>query len=189
MHLLSFFFLFLAGCGYHFQDTAQRTTISIPYVKGDNEGQLTSELVHLISESGAYEYVQNGGNLVLQVSVVGDAQEKIGFQYDRKEFSKKIKKDLQPNENRRTITVEVSLLDVLEGKTISGPFRVSAFSEYDYVNVNSIYDLSFVGPGNKRTTVLNFSLGQLDSIEGAQDDAIVPLYRQLAQKIIDNLIH
>ncbi len=182
-------FLLLAGCGYHFQETAQKTTLSIPYVKGDNEGQLTSELIRQFSASGAYEVVRTGGSLLLKVDIMGDNQEKIGFRYDREEFSGKIKKNLMATENRRLIRAEVSLIEEASNEVVSGPFQVTAFADFDYTDVNSIYDLAFIGPHDKRTTVLNFSLGQVDSIEGAQDDAIVAVYRQLAQKVVSALVN
>lgn len=178
----------LAGCGYHFQDKDQRTTLSIPYVKGDNEGQLTSELARQFSASGAYEVVRTGGNLTLRVDIIGDSQDKIGFRYDRNEFDGKITKNLMATENRRNITAEVTLIDASSNQVISGPFRVTASSDFDYADVNSIYDLAFIQPNGKRTTVMNISLGQVDSIEGAQDDALLSVYRILAQKILSCLL-
>jgi hypothetical protein len=45
-------------------------------------------------------------------------------------------------------------------------------------------ELSFINPQGKREKVMTFSLGQLDSIEGAQDAAVTPIYEQLAQRIV-----
>jgi len=177
--------LILGSCGYQFRDTAERPTVSVPFVQGDYEGQLTNELVKQVVASGAYEYTASGGEYVLQAKVVGDHSDRIGYQYDRKEFSGKRLGNLQANENRRTISVEVSLLDSASGTVVSGPVVVSAFSDYDYVDINSIRDLAFTPPGGFPESVLNFSIGQLDSIEGAQDDAILSAYRQLAQKIVE----
>jgi hypothetical protein len=49
-------------------------------------------------------------------------------------------------------------------------------------------DLSFVDPHHQLLSINTFSLGQLDSVEGAQDDVLTPLYRCLAQKIVDGIL-
>jgi hypothetical protein len=185
-HLL--FFLLFLSCGYHCRRADQKPTISIPYVPSDYEGQLTSELARQIAASGGYTYVRSGGELTLKVAIVGDASDRIGFRYDRKETSGKIEHNLMPTENRRTLTAEVTLLETATDKIVAGPTEVQAFAEFDYVDVNSLKDLSFVTSSGKRQTVLNYSLGQLDSVEGAQDDAMLPIYRLLAQKIVTGLL-
>lgn len=193
--LLPLALFFFASCGYHFEgdrsssDASHSTTITVPYVEGDSEGQLTNALVRALSGSGRYECVQDGGALVLNVKVVSDTNERIGFRYDRKEISGALEKNLFPGENRRTLCVEVTLVDAATGEVLVGPSQARSFAEYDYVDVNSLEEISFdVVPG-VRETVMNFSLGQLDSIEGAQDDSAAPLYRSLAEKIVDGIIH
>jgi hypothetical protein len=49
--------------------------------------------------------------------------------------------------------------------------------------VNTLKELAFHDAQGKRKKTINFSLGQLDSVEGAQDAVLTPIYRQLAQKI------
>jgi len=182
--LRNFFFLcLLCGCGYQFQDTSEKTTISIPYVKGDNEGQLTNELIRQFASSGAYQFVHSGGHLRLKVAIIGDSTDRIGYQYDRKEFSGKRERNLQANENRRNITAEVTLVDERTDEVLFGPTHMTASADYDYVDINSIRDLAFVTPSGKIESVMQLSLGQLDSVEGASDDAIMALYRYLAAKI------
>jgi hypothetical protein len=175
------FILLLASCGYH--ATQDLGTISIPYVEGDEEGILTAELVRHFSHSGTYTYAQKGGDVLLQVKLVDKQNNRIGFRYDRNGKSGAIQQNLLPTENRRSAIAEVSLIDPSTGETILGPERVSASTEYDYVDVNSLRDLSFIDSSGHRQTVLNFSEGQVDSIEGGHDDAARPLYRHLAEKI------
>jgi len=71
---------------------------------------------------------------------------------------------------------------------VIGPIFVKADSDYDYYDPESIRDLSFVTNQGYRIATINFSLGQLDSIEGAVDDVAVPVYHSLAQKIVDGII-
>jgi len=186
------FFIFVAlltGCGYHFEDQDERLSLSIPYVRGDNEGQLTNELIRQFAYSGGYTYVKDGGNLLLKVLIIGDGTEKVGYRYDRNEFTGKLQTNLLATENRRTIKAEVTLVNAATDEILIGPHLVEASSDYDYTDVNSIQDLAFVTPSGKLETVLNFSLGQVDSIEGAQDDAIVPIYRNLAKKIVAGMVN
>ncbi len=176
-------FLFcFASCGYHATTSEDTRTISIPYVEGDQQGQLTAEIIRQLEETGLYEFVRSGGDLVLTVSMVGDQKEVVGFSYDRTEKKGKIEQNLMATENRRSLTAQITLS---EGeKAILGPLKVTASGEYDYVDVNSLKTLSFINENGKREKVINFSLGQLDSIEGAEDNVLTPAYRQLAHKIV-----
>lgn len=176
----------LVGCGYRFQD-AEKITISVPFVEGDYDGQLTNEIVQALATSGMYEYRQSSGRYVLQVAIKDDVQDKVGYQYDRKEFSGKRLKNLQPSENRRSIAAEVALFDPFSQKTIVGPVIVKADSDFDYIDIYSLKDLAVVAPDGKTDSVVNLSQGQLDSIEGGQDAAVLVVYRRLAQKIVAGL--
>lgn len=186
--------ILLAACGYHFEEEEFgqefRRTISVPYVKGDLQGQLTNELIRQIAHSGRFEYVREGGALTLSAKIVGDTSSKIGFRYDRREESNVpcVRfKNIQPVEARREITVEISLYDEASMIQVLKPTLVRGTSEYDFVGTHSLCDLSFVNNG-RLVTVESFSLGQLDSIEGAQDDGLVPLYRNLARQILVGLL-
>lgn len=180
------FLLAFCSCGYRIngpESGDDRSTISVPYVVGDSGGQLTNELVRQLSASGAFECVQNNGHYTLKVIMFSDGNDKIGFRYDRKDLSGKRKKNLMPVEGRRKASAEVTLINSATEEIEIGPVVVRADAEYDYIDSDSLREISFEG----RSTI-SFSLGQLDSIEGAQDDAYVPLYRHLAQKIVDGII-
>jgi hypothetical protein len=188
--LISFLLSTLSACGYHFgtsDNASTRETLSIPYIQGDSAGQLTNELTQQVSSTGAFRCVQTGGRYTLKVAVLSDGSERIGFRYDRKGTHNKRREDLVAIENRRLIVAEVTLIDSLTNETVLGPEIVKADAEYDYTNPNSIRDLRFKAGGFSQPTI-DFSLGQLDSIEGAQDAASTPLYRHLAQKIVDGIM-
>lgn len=173
-----------SSCGYRVADQDAKTTISIPYIEGDHHGQLTSELARQLTVSGLYDLVSSDGDLILQVAIVADQNNIIGFRYDRSEESGKLEKNLMATENRRILSAQVAIVDSHNGKAVIGPLKISGFGEYDYIDVSSLRELAFVTPSGKREKVIDFSLGQLDSIEGAQDDVLTPTYRQLAQKIV-----
>lgn len=191
MKCFSFFFIpllfslvVLTGCGYRFQNSEDQTTLSIPYVTGDQEGQLTSELIRQFSCSGDYAYVRDHGAQLLKVSLVGNDSESIGYRYDRNQSTGAVQTNLLPTEKRRTVTAEVTLLDAGTEEILVGPYLISASTDFDFTDVNSIQSLAFMTPNGEKEKVLNYSLGQVDSVEGAQDDAVTPLYRSLAQKIV-----
>jgi hypothetical protein len=187
--LIACIFLALSGCGYRFSDDVERqNTISVPFIKGDGNGLLTSELIHALGSSGHFEFRKSNSNLELQVAIVSEGDERIGYRYDRNPTTEKLRKNIIGVENRETISVEAKLIDVYTQQVILGPETITASADYDYVDYNSVRDLVFFQPGGKPTTIINFSLGQLDSIEGAHDDAQVPIFRKLAQKIVDGLI-
>lgn len=184
--------LFLAACGYRFEDTVytgSRTSISVPYVVGDFDGLLTDEVIRQLAASGHFEYVQEGGSLILNIIVTADTLDKIGYRYDRKDESGKREKNLIPTESRRNLSAEICLVEGGSDEVLMGPDLVHASADFDYVNSSTLKDLTFINQEGKRETVIFFSLGQLDSIEGAQDDVSIPLFRHLAQKIVDGLIN
>jgi outer membrane biogenesis lipoprotein LolB len=60
--------LLLTGCHYQFGrgELSQRYgTISVPYVKGDQKGELTNDIIKRLGTSGAFRYVSNGGDLII----------------------------------------------------------------------------------------------------------------------------
>lgn len=176
-----------SSCGYHTASSEDKTTISIPYVEGDAEGQFTAELIRQITNSDLYTFVKKDGDLCLKVSIVGDRSDVVGFQYDQKtkKNGKKIQieRNLMPLENRRTMTAQITLTDTSTEEVVVGPVKISASTDFDYIDVNSLDTVSFINEHGKREKTISFSLGQLDSIEGAQDSALTPIYCQLAQKI------
>lgn len=181
--LASLLSLSLTSCGYHTAASDDKTTISIPYVEGDNQGQLTAEIIRQFTNLDIYDFVKQDGDLVLKVALVGDQSDIVGFQYDRTNKKGKVERNLMPTENRRVLTAQVTLTDACTNEIVLGPLDISANGDFDYIDVNSLKALSFIDPQGKREKVINFSLGQLDSIEGAQDSVLTPIYRQLAQKI------
>ncbi len=181
--------LLMASCGYRFVGDGEQKTVAIPYVIGDVEGQLTNALIRQFSSTTQFAYHPSCGQLILKVNLLEDTNEKIGFRYQRQEHTGKIKKHLFPTENRRTLKAEVCLIASSTDDVVFGPVEISANADYDYIDEGSLYDLTFVSPSGKLTPILAFSEGQLDSVEGAQDDVLTPLYRKLAQNILSAVFH
>ncbi len=182
--------LLLSACGYRYEAEEVASTvhtITVPYVKGDAEGKLTSELLHQLSASGSFECVKSGGELLLNAVIVSDNVDRIGYRYDRHGKEGKRRHRLVGIENRRELIVEISLIDSRTDTILLEPTKVVAHTEYDYIDPYSVRDLLFFEDGRPPQRTIALSLGQLDSIEGAQDDSSTPLYRHLSQKIVEGL--
>lgn len=161
----------------------------MPYFSGDQEGILTETVIRALNVSGNFAYADREGSAILEGEVIRDHLEHIGYQYDRRPVSGKRINRLVPNEGRREITVRISLVDSRSQEVLYGPFEVSASSDYDFVDSDSLRDTSFIGSNGERQSSLFFSLGQLDSAEGAQEATLEPLYERLALKIVEGLSH
>ncbi len=178
--------VFAAGCGYRWQPEypqEERPSVTVPFVVGDEDGMFTADIIAALSSSGLMDVVSFGGDYRLEVVVLGEEIEKIGFRVDPQKVRGKVRKNLLACEGRRNRMIEASLF--LGEERVYGPYRITADAEYDYVDGDSIQDLTFIDSSGSLATVLPFSFGQLESIESAQEAAGKPLYRRLAQKIVD----
>jgi len=175
--------LLLSSCGYHSTTSSTALhTLSIPYVRGDEEGLLTTALIAEMDQMGLYDYVSSSADFELKIALVSDSEEEvIGYRYNRSHHGH-IEQNLMETENRRHAAAEITLYKVDDPVPILGPLVVTAFAEFDYIDISSLHELAFTHHG-KRAKVIDFSQGQLDSIEGGQDNVRVPLYSVLAKKI------
>lgn len=165
----------LSSCGYHLgeSDLAKKyKSISIPYVEGDLDGDLTGELIRQISSRTSLKYLKSGGNLVLEVRILDYTDENVGFRYDRDKQGH-LKKDVIPTETRCFAIAEITLLESYSGNKVIGPVRIGA---------NVVYDHDYY---SSRNSINVFSLGQLDNIDTAREIAQHPLNQELARKIVD----
>jgi hypothetical protein len=171
--------LSLVSCCYHFgygDLSRQYSTISIPYIEGDDKGDLTAEVIKRLSISGALRYVSSGGDLILNIKVIELRDENIGFRYDRKKRGE-LKKSIIPTETRLKAITEVSVKEAYSGNIIKGPTRMTASLDFDHEYYSSRHAINI------------FSLGQLNDIDAAHDAVIHPLNRHLAERIVDYVIN
>lgn len=188
IHLLAL--LVTGSCGYRwtpdFPDNA-RPSIVVSYAKGDDDGTFTSEIVRTITSSGIASVVPYGGDFRLQISITGTQNQTIGYRKDKQKVKGKISKNIVACEARRTMQAEATIYERDSEKIAFGPYYITADTDYDYVDGDDFYDLTFVNSQGVLTTVLPFSLGQLESFESAHEAASKPLYKKLAQKIADTI--
>ena len=185
---LSIIPLLFTSCGYQVLTSQSNPPLLVPFVEGDNDGRLTNAIICAIQESGLYNYSLNDkAKYRLNIRLETSSVETLGYQYRTRNNDQDIENRLIENEGRRNVCVSLTLIDQEDGKTLWGPEKISAFSDFDYVDPDSFKDLAFIDQNNQLETVLNFSLGQLDSQEGATSSSISPAYQKLAQKITDVL--
>ena len=178
----------LASCAYRWEPNYPngiRPSISVPFVSGDEDGRLTAEIIRTLGSSGLADVVSSEGNYRLQVSILSNSVENIGYRQDPQKVDGKVRSTLLASEGRKTIAIEAALYRGDE--IVYGPYQIASDAEYDYVDGDSIQDLTFINPTGTLVTVLPFSLGQLESIESAQDAVARPLYSRLAQKVVETI--
>lgn len=169
----------VGGCQYQFGrgELSQRySTISVPYIEGDQKGELTADVIKKIGMSGAFRYISCGGDLILNVKIIEFREENIGFRYDRKKTGQ-LKKSIIPIETRVNAIAEIQLIEGGSGQVIKGPTRITASAEFDHTYYAT------------RDEVNIFSLGQLNDIDAAREAVMHPLNRALADRIVDYLIN
>jgi hypothetical protein len=185
--LTFFVLLLLCGCGYRCTDRDANLSamrIQVPYIAGDTSALLNNELVYQLAASGKFYPVQSGGDAIVQVEIIENTHDRIGFRYDRDNPKGRLEKNLLGVENRRFITAKVCVLDATSGRPLLEPQEVSAAVDYDYTDPGSPRDLLL----RSDIPMMEFSLGQLDSREGAHDAAAKPLFQKLSQKIVMGLV-
>lgn len=170
--------ILLTGCGYRFGGGGNEPafkTISIPFVEGDTNGNLTSSIIQELSESGGYTYSRQGGDFELCIKLIDFSDENIGFRYDRKKNGR-LRKSIIPVETRLTVIAEVMLINCITRQALIGPVKISACVDFDHDYCAG------------RKGVNAFSLGQLEDYDAAYEAVIFPLNTILAKKIVA-LIH
>lgn len=173
------FLLLFTGCGYQLQEYSSRETlptISIPYVEGDFNGQLTQALIKEIAASGRYKYRTRGGQFTLIVKIIDLHDENIGFRYDRTRKGR-LTHEIIPVETRHFLLAEATLFQAGDCKPFLGPTHIQATVDFDH----DYYTI--------RHRANTFSLGQLTDIDSAEDASLPPLYQIMAEKITDFVLY
>jgi hypothetical protein len=190
--ICAFSALILSSCSYHYtsqEDSGKVYTVTVPYISGDSDAILNNALVYQLGSSGCFRCVQSGGEYILQATFLSDTQSRIDFRYDRDNVSGALEKNLLGVEDRRTVLIQASLVDAGSNKVIVGPFEVSSDVEYDYIDPGSPLDLLYTNSSGVSESIIQFSLGQLDSSEGAYDDSSKLLFQRLAERVTEGLVN
>lgn len=179
--------LILSGCGYQWYAQTERPSVLVPYIRGDDDGSLTQEIARVLTTSGKAKLATHTGELRLQVSIVSSQNQTVGYRKDKQKVSGELRKNIVGCEGRRTLTATATLYKGNSETIVKGPYTLTAYADYDYVDGDDIRELVFTNSEGVPTKVLPFSLGQLEPVESAQEATSKPLYTELAQKIADTL--
>lgn len=177
---------FLSSCGYHVSSINEETSIYVPYVKGDDDGRLTNAIIYELATGSIFQYKQSQSDFILKVSVQPTTNEYIGYKHDRTRDDA-VKKNILPVEGRQKIIATVSLISNSSNKIIWGPTTITADVDYDFIDQDSVNDLTFIDTNNIRRNVIDYSLGQLESVPSAKQASSSLLYDKLAKRIIEIL--
>ena len=189
MRILLSCLFFLGGCGYRWNyefPNEVRPVIAVPYIHGDEDGALTAEIISRLVSSGIAKVCASKGDFRLQLVIISDCENQIGYRRDPQKIKQNIQKNLLAAELRKTMNVELTLFHGDTENIALGPYKISAWIDFDYVDGDSFQDLTFPGGvAGAPIPVLPFSLGQLEEVGSARLAATNPLYCKLAQKIVD----
>ncbi len=180
----------LSSCGYRYTDHQEAPIrIDVPYATGDVEGQLTDALVYALASSGQFECVREGqGNWSLSAAIVSQSTQPTGYRYGTQGNGKDVTKHLYQVEGRSLLRLKIHLHNRTTGSDLLPPFTITTWLDYDSINEGSMKDLFVIDAEGKKEPILQFSQGQLDSVEGATSDLLATLYRKAAQKVIEAIL-
>ena len=170
----------LSSCGYRWgrgEILERYSTVCVPYAAGDEKGLFTAALIRAVTTRGSLVYTSLGADLTLKVCLFAPEDTNIGFLYAPDRHDGGISKVTSANEARLSMKAQVSLIDRRSGACVLGPLEIFAYLDYDFES-----DLSNVNDNH-------FSLGQFEMHNMAQDAAFSPLYKLLAEKIVDYVNH
>ncbi len=159
--------------------------LDVPFIKGDKDGQLTAQVIQALSKSPFLKYDVSQPQVKIIAKILNNEAQQIGYQYRMKDNDAKVEHRLVPNEGRRLVKVEFTLEGFPDRKSYL--VQIEGTSDYDFVDPDSFKDLAFYSPSGQLATVLDFSLGQLDSEEGAKLASFSPCYEKIAYQFKENL--
>jgi hypothetical protein len=187
---LSLLSILLTSCGYQATSGANnnQTVISIPVIHDDDDGVLRNSLAKAISETGKFKYSSEPQDNQLIVKFVNNYTDTIGYSWDINPATGAAVNRLYPGEGRKSIVANITLKNSKSKDPVLEPFNVTFQATYDYVNPVSKKQIEFKDKAGKTHSTLQYSLGQLDSEEGARLESANPLYQGLAKKIAETLV-
>ncbi|MCY3975200.1 MAG: hypothetical protein OXF02_06655 [Simkaniaceae bacterium] len=185
-----------AGCGYRpstpfplsEKALSPSHTIRVTKIAGDDEGKLAEALIREIGFSGILSYSEEG-DLTLSATIIRNETTHIGWRYDRDAKTGARINRLVPDEGRQSVTIRFSLLSTETGERVYGPFETEGRSHFDFIDANSPQDASFFDGRGVRGSTLSFSMGQLDSREGARENNLSYLYQKIAYEMVRGMEH
>lgn len=161
---------------------------SIAVIKKDPQGYLRNYLAREMATTGSLYYKDTNAKYTLKVSIEEDTNSKITFLWDRNPVTNENLKVFYPSEGMHEVVAKIELVDTQTGDAVIEPFFLNASADYDFVNPTVRNSVQFRDALGGEESILQYSLGQLDSEEGAKEASYNPVYQRLAKKIVNRLI-
>lgn len=178
----------LTSCGYRLVSSQdQKIAFTIRSIPGDTDGLFLQTLIKTSEAFSSLKYRPFSAPLHLQVKMIGIETDHIGFRYQTEDGSGAVIHRLSPTEGQHRCIVEVAVYDANYKPKLT-PRVLEASIEYDFVDSKSYHDLTFTDSAGQLQTVLNYSLGQLDSEEAATLGSKERLYQKLSEEILSYLL-
>lgn len=171
---------FLIGCNYRF-DRGEIKTFKCLSSPSDDHFSLTNSLIEELSKESRWIYDPIDPQIIVHIEIKKRDSDHIGYRYDRNEANGEIINRLIPIEGREQILTTLVLENLKTGKSL-GPYYIESSQDFDFVNYDTYKDLAFIND-NRAVSVLSYSLGQLDSFQGAQESVNYRLISSLGKKI------
>lgn len=197
--------MLFAGCSHRYSTTEgsgkPKLKVALDRIEGDKRGQLTQVVISALVDQSpywVYEPSQGLADYVVHLRITSCESHPLGFRYD----SLNIYDSSQSNERGgvdfidvpidRLVQDEARAVLVLEGELIHNvtqekvgkPFKVEGTCSYDYINSYAVFDAAFINRKGDLESVLDFSLGQLDGLDGARDASKQALYEDVARHFV-----
>jgi hypothetical protein len=141
-----FVLIFLCSCGYRWHydyPEGERPTVSVPLIKEDLDASLTSQIIGTLDSSGLVKVVRNGADYRLEVDNLSFSNDQIGYRRDPQKIKGVVTTNLLASEARNTLCAQVILYKKNTDEIAYGPYYLEADSDYDYVDGDSLEDLTF----------------------------------------------
>lgn len=167
--ILPIFSFFLASCGsYTWQNKISLRAISVPFIKNDSDGMLTTALIETLGKSGFT--LDKRADRVLEVELIEVQAVSVGYNYGYDERARPTA-DLKATEARVQWTCAVAIKDRESGEYLEKPHKLSVEVDFDFQSDEM--------PNND----VQFSVSQLNIREEAQTFSQLALKRKMASAI------
>lgn len=191
--LLIFLMLGLSSCKNY---SASKLTIdgdsvittAIPVIRKDPNGYLRNYIAREMSYTNSLYYKDRGAKYQLLVTITEDTNSKISYMWDRDPVTNGNLGVFYPTEGMKEVIAKVELIDRKTGSTVIEPFFVKAEAIYDFVNPTVPDTVEFQTAFGGDESILQYSLGQVDSELGAKEATYNPVYQRLAKKIVSRIM-
>ncbi|MBU6149599.1 MAG: hypothetical protein KGQ54_05335, partial [Verrucomicrobia bacterium] len=140
--------------------------------------KLEEELALALQRNTGMQVVNSGGRFQVEIDVDSFRRENIGYLYDREPLSSSLINRLFPNEGRVTLGAKITIVDKHHLNRMIEHMQLLASSDYDFTNPNTLRDTQY---GNQ--PLVEYSLGQFDSEDGAFDVASDLVQKKLARQL------